>query len=130
MKQIKLLFLLASASVTGVFAQSNGLTDMSQSRYAKMANTGINAVHWTNGFWGERFNVFSGTSLQSMWNTWNTPEVSHGFRNFESAAGVCPDGLYLHHLFQRMPEFCPEHAAAEEGHPYLDLRSASFLSPL
>lgn len=51
MKQIKLLFLLASASVTGVFAQSNGLTDMSQSRYAKMANTGINAVHWTNGFW-------------------------------------------------------------------------------
>ncbi len=52
MKQIKLLFLLASASVTGVFAQSNGLTDMSQSRYAKMANTGINAVHWTNGFWG------------------------------------------------------------------------------
>ena len=55
MKQIKLLFLLASASVTGAFAQSNGLTDMSQSRYAKMANTGIDAVHWTNGFWGERF---------------------------------------------------------------------------
>lgn len=24
-----------------------------------------------------------------MWNTWNTPEVSHGFRNFEIAAGVC-----------------------------------------
>ena len=45
MKQIKLLFLLASASVTGAFAQSNGLTDMSQSRYAKMANTGIDAVH-------------------------------------------------------------------------------------
>ena len=67
MKQIKLLFLLASASVTGAFAQSHGLTDMSQSRYAKMANTGIDAVHWTNGFWGERFNVFSGTSLQSMW---------------------------------------------------------------
>ena len=66
MKQIKLLFLLASASVTGAFAQSNGLTDMSQSRYAKMANTGIDAVHWTNGFWGERFNVFSGTSLQSI----------------------------------------------------------------
>ena len=57
MKQIKLLFLLASASVTGAFAQSNGLTDMSQSRYAKMANTGIDAVHWTNGFWGERFNA-------------------------------------------------------------------------
>ena len=66
MKQIKLLFLLASASVTGAFAQSNGLTDMSQSHYAKMANTGIDAVHWTNGFWGERFNVFSGLPCRSM----------------------------------------------------------------
>ena len=45
MKQIKLLLLLASASVTGALAQSNGLTDMSQSRFAKMANTGISAVH-------------------------------------------------------------------------------------
>ncbi len=73
MKQIKLLLLLASASVTGALAQSNGLTDMSQSRFAKMANTGISAVHWTDGFWGDRFQVFSRTSLQSMWNTWNTP---------------------------------------------------------
>ena len=72
MKQIKLLLLLASASVTGALAQSNGLTDMSQSRFAKMANTGISAVHWTDGFWGDRFQVFSRTSLQSMWNTWNT----------------------------------------------------------
>ena len=48
MKQIKLLLLLASASVTGALAQSNGLTDMSQSRFAKMVNTGIGAVHWTN----------------------------------------------------------------------------------
>ena len=61
MKQIKLLFLLASASVTGVFAQSNGLTDMSQSRYAKMANTGINAVHWTNGFWGVEYLEYAGS---------------------------------------------------------------------
>lgn len=89
MRQIKLILLLASASVTGAFAQNNGLTDMSRSRYARMMNTGIDAVHWTDGFWAERFDVFSRTSLQSMWNTWNTPEVSHGFRNFEIAAGIC-----------------------------------------
>lgn len=89
MRQIKLILLLASASVTGAFAQNNGLTDMSWSRYARMVNTGIDAVHWTDGFWAERFDVFSRTSLQSMWNTWNTPEVSHGFRNFEIAAGIC-----------------------------------------
>lgn len=38
-------------------------------------------------FWGGRFKVFSETSLWDMWKTWDTPEVSHGFRNFEIAAG-------------------------------------------
>lgn len=60
MKQIKLLLLLASASVTGALAQSNGLTDMSQSRFAKMANTGISAVHWTDGFWEIAFRYLAG----------------------------------------------------------------------
>lgn len=60
MKQIKLLLLLASASVTGALAQSNGLTDMSQSRFAKMANTGIGAVHWTDGFWEIVFRYLAG----------------------------------------------------------------------
>lgn len=92
MKQIKLYLLLAAASVTAtssVFAQSDGLTDTSHSRFARMANTEIGAVRWTSGFWADRFGVFSQTSLQSMWNTWNAPDISHGFRNFEIAAGVC-----------------------------------------
>ena len=71
MKSIRLLLLLASGVTTGAFAQSGGLTDMSQSRFAKMANTELGAVHWTDGFWGDRFNVYSHTSLQSMWDTWN-----------------------------------------------------------
>ncbi len=89
MKQVKLYLLLASAAATSAWAQTNGLTDMSHSRFAKMANTEIGAVRWTDGFWGNRFDVFSNTSLQSMWNTWNSPEISHGFRNFEIAAGAC-----------------------------------------
>lgn len=64
MKSIRLLLLLASGVTTGAFAQSGGLTDMSQSRFAKMANTELGAVHWTDGFWGDRFNVYSHTSLQ------------------------------------------------------------------
>jgi len=59
MKSIRLLLLLASGVTTGAFAQSGGLTDMSQSRFAKMANTELGAVHWTDGFWGDRFNVYS-----------------------------------------------------------------------
>lgn len=49
MKSIRLLLLLASGVTTGAFAQSGGLTDMSQSRFAKMANTELGAVHWTFG---------------------------------------------------------------------------------
>lgn len=63
MKSIRLLLLLASGVTTGAFAQSGGLTDMSQSRFAKMANTELGAVHWTDGFWGDRFNVYSHTFL-------------------------------------------------------------------
>jgi DUF1680 family protein len=68
-------------------AQSNGLTDTAKSEHAVMTNTPLGAVRWTGGFWGNRFDVYSNTSLQSMWNTWNDPDVSHGFRNFEIAAG-------------------------------------------
>lgn len=62
---------------------------MSESKHAVMVNTPIGSVKWTGGFWGERFDVYSGTSLQSMWETWANPDVSHGFRNFEIAAGTC-----------------------------------------
>lgn len=62
---------------------------MAHSKYAKMVNTPLGAVKWTGGFWGERFNVYSNTSLQSMWATWSDPDISHGFRNFEIAAGTC-----------------------------------------
>lgn len=69
-------------------AQPKGLTDMSQSREAVMQNTPLGAVQWTGGFWKDRFDVLSTTGIWSMWETWNNPEVSHGFRNFEVAAGT------------------------------------------
>lgn len=85
----RLLILLFTVIAGGASAQNNGLTDMSRSKYSKITNTALGAVRWGDGFWGDRFLVFEGTTLQSMWKTWNTPEVSHGFRNFEIAAGEC-----------------------------------------
>ena len=84
------LALSATLVVSAQEAATAGLTDMRQSRYAKMANVPLGAVRWTGGFWGERFDVYSKTSLQSMWETWDNPDISHGFRNFEVAAGTCP----------------------------------------
>ena len=70
---------------------------MSRSKQAKMQNLPMGATKWTDGFWGDRFSMLSTTGIWSMWDTWNTPwetvdaegkHGSHGFRNFEVAAGT------------------------------------------
>lgn len=87
-KKILTLLVLVFLAL-GATAQTDGLTDMSRSRYAKISNTGLGSARWTDGFWGDRFTVFKDTMLLSMWNTWNNPDISHGFRNFEIASGTC-----------------------------------------
>lgn len=85
-------FLTASALLTfSVFTTlpGQGLTETSQSPNTVMHNVPIGQVRWTDGFWGERFDVFSQNSIHGMWNTWQNPDISHGFRNFEIAAGDC-----------------------------------------
>ncbi len=67
-------------------AQQNGITDTRNSKYAIMNSTPVTAVKWTDGFWAERFAVFSGTSVQDMWKTWQS-EKAHGYNNFLIAAG-------------------------------------------
>ena len=51
-----------------------------------MGNVPLTSVQWTGGFWGERFDVLSKTSVQSMWQTWQSKE-GKGFNNFLVAAG-------------------------------------------
>ena len=62
------------------------ITDTRHSTYAVTSATPVDAVIWTGGFWGERFKVFSETSVQSMWETWQS-DRSHGFHNFLVASG-------------------------------------------
>jgi len=86
-KRIMAAMLMLTAAATAS-AQQNGLTDMSRSKEARIVNTPLGAVKWTGGFWGERFEVLGGKGIQEMWNIWNDPDLSHGFRNFEVAAGT------------------------------------------
>jgi DUF1680 family protein len=81
-----LLFILL-ISFVGIQAQNRGLTATSNSKYTKLTSTDIDAVHWTNGFWGERFSVFKDTMILSMWKTFNDTTLSHSFQNFQVAAG-------------------------------------------
>lgn len=85
-KRITFVGCLLALSSLAAMAQG-GLTDMSKSKKAKMVNTPLGATQWTGGFWADRFKVFSETSVWDMWKTWDTPDLSHGFRNFEIAAG-------------------------------------------
>ena len=96
MKKILIICLVCCCS-TATRTSAQGLTDMSRSKQAVMQNTPIGTVRWTGGFWGERFNLLATTGIWSMWDTWNTPwetldaegkHGSHGFRNFEVAAGT------------------------------------------
>ena len=74
------LILSLSASAQG------GITSTHHSSNAKMTSVPLSSVQWTGGFWGDRFDVFSHTSVQSMWQTWQSKE-GKGFNNFLIAAG-------------------------------------------
>lgn len=87
MKQ--LLFGVLFFLTLSVSGQSRGLTNTSASKFAKMYSTDIDAVHWTNGFWNERYNIIKDTMIMSMWHTLHDADLSHAFRNFEVAAGQC-----------------------------------------
>ncbi len=74
-----------AAAITAM-GQGRGLTDTSRSQHAVMNALPIDAVRWDGGFWGERFDVLSKTSVQSMWETWQSAE-GKGFNNFLIASG-------------------------------------------
>lgn len=75
-----------SGLTTGTLS-AEGITHTANSPYARMTAVPLGSVHWSGGFWGERYEIFKDTMLLSMWRTLNTPEISHSFRNFEIAAG-------------------------------------------
>jgi len=88
MKKYFLLLIIITANVS-LPAQSRGLTNTSASKFAKMNSTNIDAVKWTKGFWGERYDIIKDTMIQSMWHTLKDADLSHAYRNFEIAAGQC-----------------------------------------
>ena len=88
MKKTSIILLATAllAAPPSAKAQTGGLTATRNSQHAVMTSTPIDATRWTGGFWGERFGVFSHTSVQSMWETWQSKE-GKGFNNFLIASG-------------------------------------------
>jgi len=71
-----------------IHAQDAGLVDTRQSRYALMAPVGIGEATWTEGFWADWFSVCRDVMVPGMMDSYMDDELSHGFANFEIAAGL------------------------------------------
>ncbi len=77
------LFFLEGAS--GKVKKQNGIH---QSPHAKLQNININDVHWTGGFWADRFDLCHHTMIPNLWEIFRNPEISHAYSNFLIAAGL------------------------------------------
>ncbi|MEH6306910.1 glycoside hydrolase family 127 protein [Olivibacter sp. CPCC 100613] len=85
---IKSLILLGVCATLNLKAQEAGLVNTSFSPYAKLKPVGMNQVHWTEGFWANRFEVCKEHMVPQLWNIYNDEHISHAYKNFEIAAGL------------------------------------------
>ena len=56
--------------------------------YAKLTETAIDDVKWTDGFWADRFEVCHDTMIPNMWHLLEDENISHSYANFLVAAGL------------------------------------------
>lgn len=70
-----------------VMAQ-NGLVNTMGSPHAKLTSVGMSEVHWTKGFWAERFAVCRDRMVPQLWKIYTSDTVCYAFKNFKVAAGI------------------------------------------
>jgi DUF1680 family protein len=64
------------------------ITDTSSSPFAELHGVGLNEVHWTQGFWADRFELCRTQMVPSMARLMEGTNYSQFYRNFEIAAGI------------------------------------------
>lgn len=64
------------------------LVNTKSSPKATMNGVGVSDVHWTNGFWAERFAVCREAMVPQLWQTYTSKEKCFSFQNFRVAAGL------------------------------------------
>ncbi len=72
---------------TSLSAQEKALTNTSKSKYSRLQGVDILDVKWTNGFWADRFRICRESMVPHMLAMYMDDSISHGFANFEIAAG-------------------------------------------
>ena len=81
---------ITSMTVLLIFQLSaqNSLVNTSNSPHAKLSSVGLNDVHWTKGFWAERFAVCRDAMVPQLWQTYTSKDMCYSFQNFRIAAGL------------------------------------------
>ncbi len=64
------------------------LVNTQASSYAKLTGVGVSDVHWTKGFWAERFAVCRDAMVPQLWQTYTSKDFCFSFENFRIAAGL------------------------------------------
>ncbi|MBN1509178.1 MAG: glycoside hydrolase family 127 protein [Sedimentisphaerales bacterium] len=65
-----------------------GLVNTWASPHVQLRCTDIDDVHWTDGFWAERFDLCHKVMVPNMWRLLEDSEISHAYDNFLVAAGL------------------------------------------
>ncbi|MDE3067250.1 MAG: glycoside hydrolase family 127 protein [Verrucomicrobiota bacterium] len=65
-----------------------GVADTDTSAFAKVRTVGLDEVHWTRGFWADRWALCETQMVPSMGRLMEGTNYSQFFRNFQIAAGL------------------------------------------
>jgi DUF1680 family protein len=77
----------------GVGAGEPGVVDDSASPHAQVRTVGLDEVHWTHGFWAERFELCHQQMIPGMWRLMEGTNYTQFYQNFRIAAGLA-DGRH------------------------------------
>ncbi|MGV8136785.1 MAG: glycoside hydrolase family 127 protein [Mangrovibacterium sp.] len=98
MQRIKIKYLLPALLLFSFHfaghAQDKSLVNTSASRHARLSPVNMTDVCWTGGFWAERFQVCATSMVPHMMAIYRNDSVSHGYANFEIAAGL-KEGVHV-----------------------------------
>lgn len=83
-----ILLFLCFATTAGMYAQHGGITATGSSPHARMKSVDIDAVHWTEGFWKDRFDLANRVMIPSLWQSLQAPDNGASIRNLRIAAGL------------------------------------------
>ena len=84
---ICVLIMTVFLAVGTAFWMEKGITNTTNSRFAKLHSVDIDDVRWTGGFWDERFEVCRRDMIPNMWRLLESSDISHAYDNFRIAAG-------------------------------------------